>query len=78
MSPVMYRGHMSMYAFGFFVPIEMYVLGLPGYSWPFSSRLDSTRSKLLSLESACSSQGSPAATASQGKEYLLVFLSHSW
>lgn len=51
MSPVMYRGHMSMYAFGFFVPIEMYVLGLPGYSWPFSSRLDSTRSKLLSLES---------------------------
>lgn len=56
MSPVMYRGYRSMYAFGFFVPIEMYVLGLPGYSWTFSSRLDSTRSKLLSLESFISLQ----------------------
>lgn len=33
---------------------------------------------LWNPSTACTSQGSPAATASQGKEYLLVFLSHSW
>lgn len=32
MSPNVYRGHGSMYAFEIFVPIEMYVLGLLGYS----------------------------------------------